>query len=141
MKKLLIALMAVILSLTFTACGPGAAVPIDDGVIWEISTVQEKASGSIVACGEDMAEANPDARVIEMICAAKDGKITINCSTTDDLASGFYAATDSGESTMYALRYGLFSAAGLTSFTTYEDGTQVRTLLIDTGDYLLNFTE
>ena len=141
MKKLLIALMAVLLSLTFAACGSGAAVPIDDGIIWEISTVQEKASGSIIACSEKMAESCPDARVIEMICAAKDGKITLNCSTTDELAEGFYAATDSGESPVYTLKFDLFSAAGVTSFTTYEDGTQVRTLIVDTGDYHLTFTE
>lgn len=141
MKRSIIAILALILSLTFTACGPGAAVPIDDGIIWEVSTVQEKSSGSIVACSEDMAQANPDARVIEMICAAKDGKITLNCSTTDELAEGFYATTDSGESTIYALKFDLFSAAGVTAFTTYEDGTQVRTLIVDTGDYVLNFTE
>ncbi len=141
MKKLLAILLSMVLCFTLAACGAEAAVPIDDGIIWEISTVQEKASGNIVACSEDMAEANPDARVIEMICGAKDGKITLNCSTTDELAKGFYAATDSGETTVYALKFGLFSAAGVTAFTTYEDGTQVRTLIVDTGDYVLNFTE
>ena len=139
MKKLLTILLVLVMALTFAACGSKAAVPIDDGVIWEVASVQEKASGNIIACSEAMAESYPDADIIEMICAAKDGKITLNCSTTDELAEGFYATSKSGESTVYALKFGLFDAAGVTSFTTYDDGTQVKTLIVETEEYVLNF--
>ena len=77
--------------------------------------------------------------MIELICAAKDGKITLNCSTTDEIAEGFYATSKSGESTIYVLKFGLFDAAGVTSFTTYDDGTQVRTHIVETGEYVINF--
>lgn len=139
MKKLLIALLAVILSLTFAACAAEAAVPLDDGTIWEVSSVQEKASGAIVACGEAAAEIYPDADVIELVCAAKEGRVTLNCPTTDERVEGYYATSESGETTTYILKFGLFDAAAATSFTTDDSGAQVKSLMVETEEYVLNF--
>lgn len=136
MKKLLIILLVLLMALTFTACKSKAAVPVDDGIIWEVVSVREKASDSIVACSEDMAGAYPDANIIELICAAKDGKIVLNCSTTDEVAEGYYATSKSGEETMYVLRFGLFDAAGLTAFA--DDGL-TKTLVVETEEYVINF--
>ena len=137
MKKtgLLLALLLVLL----TGCA-GKAPKIDE-YSWIMTSVQSmEAGGQAVAYGERGSSTLEGAKQIELLCEAKDGKLTLTDRTNDRTYTGTYQQSQRDpKSTIYEVEVDGTTGMAAVAMTTYQDGSQDPTLIFNFGDYAVNF--
>lgn len=137
MKKtgLLLALLLVLL----TGCASEA--PKIDEYSWIMTSVQSmEAGGQAVAYGERGSSTLEGAKQIELLCEAKDGKLTLTDRTNGNTYTGTYQQSQSDpKSTIYEVEVDGITGMAAVAMTTYQDGSQDPTLIFNFGDYAVNF--
>ena len=127
------------LVLLLSACGSGR-VKIED-YEWKMRYVMhgEDMQAIVDAVGEHDT-AHPDAKVIEMTLAAKDGKITLFDRTSNTVYEGTYTLerkTPAGAD--YKITIDGKEGYATVAMTTYADGTEEPTLPINLGTHSIYF--
>lgn len=137
MKKtgLLLALLLVLL----TGCASKA--PKIDEYSWVMTSVQSmEAGGQAVVYGERGSSTLEGAKQIELLCEAKDGKLTLTDRTNDRTYTGTYQQSQRDpKSTIYEVEVDGITGMAAVAMTTYQDGSQDPTLIFNLGDYAVNF--
>lgn len=82
--------------------------------------------------------------MVDLMCSAADGKLTITNKTNDEIYQGTYKLSDNSlESTIYEVSIDDDTGNAVTAYTKYEDGfantSKTPTLIITIGDYTLDF--
>ena len=136
-KSILILLTA--LTLALSACGMGK-VKIED-YEWKMRTIMHGEDNQVVvdAVGE-YDTAHPEAKIIDMILTAKEGKITITDNTNNKTYEGTYTVeqkTPAG--TDYKVTIDGKEGYATVAMTTYADGTEEPTLPINLGTHSIYF--
>lgn len=144
MKKLMFVLSLLMLPLMLSSCG-AETVTIDD-YEWKMRTVMSNntetatdADAFVSVVGEPD-ELYPDAKVVDLTLAAKDGKITVTDKTNGKTYSGTYKVTQkTPEGTDYEITIDGVNGYATVAPTEYYDGTDIPTLPINLGEYSLYF--
>ena len=136
-KSILILLTA--LTLALSACGMGK-VKIED-YEWKMRTIMHGEDNQVVvdAVGE-YDTAHPEAKIVDMILTAKDGKITITDNTNNKTYEGTYTVeqkTPAGND--YKVTIDGKECYATVAMTTYADGTEEPTLPISLGTHSIYF--
>ena len=140
MKRILsIIILIATLTIALSACGLGK-VKIED-YEWKMRTIMHGEDNQVVvdAVGEYDA-AHPEAKIIDMILTAKDGKITITNNTNNKTYEGTYTVeqkTPAG--TDYKVTIDGKEGYATVAMTTYADGTEEPTLPINLGTHSIYF--
>ncbi len=140
MKRILsIIILIATLTIALSACGLGK-VKIED-YEWKMRTIMHGEDNQVVvdAVGEYDA-AHPEAKIIDMILTAKDGKITITDNTNNKTYEGTYTVeqkTPAG--TDYKVTIDGKEGYATVAMTTYADGTEEPTLPINLGTHSIYF--
>lgn len=138
MKKISIIFVTFILLLT--GCNQ-ADIPEIEDYTWEMSSVQSKEqNGQAVAYGERGSSTLDTAKYIDLICAAKDGSLTLTDTSNGKKYLGTYKLKESDpQATHYDVLLEGNEGFAVVSMTTYHDGSQVPTFIISLDDYTINF--
>ena len=108
---------------------------------WKMRTIMHGEDNQVVvdAVGE-YDTAHPEAKIVEMTLVAKDGKITITDHTNNKTYEGTYKVeqkTPAG--TNYEVTIDGKEGYATVAMTTYADGTEEPTLLINLGTHSIYF--
>ena len=140
MKRIIsIIILIATLTIALSACGMGK-VKIED-YEWKMRTIMHGEDNQVVvdAVGE-YDTAHPEARIVELTLVAKDGKITITDHTNNKTYEGTYKVeqkTPAG--TDYKVTIDEKEGYATVAMTTYADGTEEPTLLINLGTQSIYF--
>lgn len=122
-----------------TGCFQSAVAPID-GYSWEMTTIQGNENGGVVACAPELLQQNEGAQGLVLRCHAQDGVLTLTDSTNGQGYSGTYRMEQAApEATTYQIAIGDAAGYAVTGMTTFLDGSQSPTFIINIGGYALNF--
>lgn len=146
MKKK-ISLFALVAVLVLSLVGCSSQTLKIEGHDWELTLIQSTEDGSIIGCASEHYEMHKDIEnmiVVDLVCTAKDGSLTITDKTNNQSYEGTYTLADSTlESTMYNIVLGEENGTAVSSYTEYEEGAantkKTPTLIISIGNYALNF--
>lgn len=95
----------------------------------------------VLAVGESDSQ-DPEAKVIDMILTASDGRITLTDNTNGTVYEGTYKQESSNsETTIYKIVLDGKEGYASVSSTIYADDTEVRTMPINLGNYAIYFFE
>lgn len=132
-------LLLVFLLVLLTGCASKA--PKIDEYSWVMTSVQSmEAEGQAVAYGERGSSTLEGAKQIELLCEAKDGKLTLTDRTNDRTYTGTYQQSQRDpKSTIYEVEVDGTTGMAAVAMTTYQDGSQDPTLIFNFGDYAVNF--
>ena len=138
-RTISILILIATLTIALSACGLGK-VKIED-YEWKMRTIMHGEDNQVVvdAVGEYDA-AHPEAKIIDMILTAKDGKITIKDNTNNKTYEGTYTVeqkTPAG--TDYKVTIDGKEGYATVAMTTYADGTEEPTLPINLGTHSIYF--
>lgn len=137
MKKagLWMALLLVLLA------GCSSKTPKIDAYSWVMTSVQSMdAGGQAVAYGQRGSSTLEGAKQVELICEAQGGTLTLTDQTNDRTYAGTYQQSQrDSKSTIYEVEVDGTSGVAVAAMTTYQDGTQDPTLILNLGDYTVNF--
>lgn len=138
MKKLNIIFIALIFLLA--GCSH-TDVPKIDEYTWEMTSVQSKANeGQAVAYGERGSSTLENALPMELICTAKDGVLMLTDRTNGKTYSGTYKQKETDpQSTHYDVTLDGADGLAVVAMTTYHDGSQDPTFIINLDEYVINF--
>lgn len=144
MKKLISILLILIFTFAFSACGADAAA-IEDHE-WKMRAVMsnnievvQNEDELVVAVGEEDA-LYPDAKIVDLTLAAKDGELTITDATNGKTYSGTYKVQQkTPEGTAYEVTIDGEAGYAELSPAEYYDGSELPTLPINLSDYSLYF--
>lgn len=138
MKKLSIIFIAFILLLA--GCSQ-ADVPKVDEYTWEMTSVQSKEQdGQAVAYGERGSSTLSDAVPMKLVCTAKDGVLTLTDTTNSKTYTGTYKSKGTDpRSAHYEVTLEGKEGLAVVAMTTYHDGSQDPTFIINLDDYVINF--
>ena len=140
MRKIITVLLLVsTMMVALSACGAGK-VKIED-YEWKMRTIVHTEDNQIVydAVAEETAT-HPEARMIEMTLAAKDGKIIITDITNGRIYEGTYKVTQKTPAgTDYEVTIDGKSGYATAAMTKYADGTKEPTLPISLAGYSMYF--
>ncbi|MBQ4509855.1 MAG: hypothetical protein II984_03950 [Clostridia bacterium] len=140
MKKIIsILLLTTMLMLTLLACGAGK-LKIED-YEWKMRAILHAEDNQVVydAAAEE-SNTHPEAKIIEMMLVAKDGKITITDVTNNTTYEGTYTVSGRNtQRTYYHITIDGKSGYADVSMTTYADGTEEPTLPITLDGYSMYF--
>lgn len=138
MKKRLSALIPLILLLA--GCG-GRDVPKIDEYMWEMTSVQSiEENGQAVAYGERGHSILADAVQLDMDCVAENGVLTVTDHTNQITYTGTYRLRNTDpRAVSYDIVLDGKEGIAVAAMTTYHDGTQNSTFIINLGDYAINF--
>ncbi len=138
MKKI-----SLLLALVLVLCAGCSAsdVPEIDEYTWKMTSIQSaEADGQAVAYGPHESSTLDTAVELEMQCTAQDGSLTLTDLTNNKTYTGTYRVqTTSPESVTYAVTVADQNGLAVCAMTTYHDGSTTPTLIINLGDYVLNF--
>lgn len=137
MKRFLIALLPILL---LCGCGKSNVPPIDS-FTWEMVSVQSAAdNGASIVYGESGLGTADDAVLLDMICTAENGVLTIMDNTNQLSYSGTYSIKDRDpESTLYDVVIEGNNGFAVTGTTSYLDESTTPTLIINLNEYVINF--
>ena len=138
-RTISILILIATLTIALSACGLGK-VKIED-YEWKMRTIMHGEDNQVVvdAVGE-YDTAHPEAKIIDMILTAKDGKITIKDNTNNKTYEGTYTVeqkTPAG--TNYKVTIDGKEGYATVAMTTYADGTEEPTLPINLGTHSIYF--
>lgn len=138
-RTISILILIATLTIALSACGLGK-VKIED-YEWKMRTIMHGEDNQVVvdAVGEYDAT-HPEAKIIDMILTAKDGKITITDNTNNKTYEGTYTVeqkTPAG--TDYKVTIDGKEGYATVAMTTYADGTEEPTLPINLGTHSIYF--
>ena len=140
MKRIIsILLLTTMLILTLSACGTGK--PKIEDYEWKMQTIMHAKDNQIVydAVAEE-SSTHPEAKIIEMMLVAKDGKITITDVTNNTTYEGTYTVSGRNpKGTDYCITIDGKSGYAGVAMTTYADGTEEPTLPITLDGYSMYF--
>lgn len=133
-------LLLALLLLVLTGCGSSKAPKIE-AHSWVMTSVQSmEAGGQAVAYGQRGSSTLEGAKQIELLCQAKDGKLTLTDRTYDRTYTGTYQRSkDSPQGVIYEISVEGQQGYAAVAMTTYQDGSQDPTLIFNLGDYAVNF--
>ena len=109
---------------------------------WSLQTVQGSMENNsqIIAYGSETAEIPENAQVIQMICEATEGTLTLTDVTNEVSYTGSYTRSSSdSQSEIYEITIEGAKGMAVVSETTYQDNSATDTLIIRLNDYTLNF--
>lgn len=122
-----------------TGCFQSVKVPIDS-YSWEMTTIQGNGDGGVVACAPELLQQNEGAQALVLRCQAQDGVLTLTDATNKQGYSGTYRVEQAApEATTYQIAIGDAAGYAVTGMTTFLDGSQSPTFIINIGGYALNF--
>ena len=138
-RTISILILIATLTIALSACGLGK-VKIED-YEWKMRTIMHGEDNQVVvdAVGE-YDTAHPEAKIIDMILTAKNGKITIKDNTNNKTYEGTYTVeqkTPAG--TDYKVTIDGKEGYATVAMTTYADGTEEPTLPINLGTHSIYF--
>lgn len=133
------------LTLLFSSCAT-KNISIED-YEWQMRTVisgdietSQNEDSLVVAVGEPD-ELYPDAKIVDLILIAKDGKITINDETNNKTYNGTYKVQQkTPKGNVYEVTINGQDGYATVAPTEYYDGSEIPTLPINLGEYGLYFT-
>lgn len=138
MKKYCI--LFVLIAILLTGCANSDVPKIEDHA-WIMSTVQSTAEdGQAIAYGPDGQSTLNSAVYIDMECKAEDGILTLTDKTNNNTYTGSYELINQDpEAVNYKVTIDGKEGIAVVAMTTYHDGTQMPTFIINLEDYVLNF--
>lgn len=141
MKKLRISvLILLVFMFVFSGCKNSDAIKIDNQT-WIMTNVQSMSSGGqVVAYGREGSSALDSAAFVELECKAGSNVLTLTDKTNSKRYTGSYIVTaNSPESTIYEVKIENTKGTAVCALTAYLDGSNNPTLIINFGEYTLNF--
>ena len=110
---------------------------------WKFDIVQGTANdGAVIACSKDSQWVSETAKIIELSIQIKEGSLTIvNESDQETFVLSYKEKDLSGESRIYDVEYNGTKGIASVSKTTYQDKTEIPTLIISINEYSLYFYE
>lgn len=138
--KLLSVISIFALCLLFFGCTAEEPPEIED-FVWNLTSVQSgEKQGQVIAYGKGTENVWENADEINMELKAKDGKVTLTNKETGKVYRGEYSVSDkSPDSIAYNVMLEDKQGMAVCAMTTYSDGSQKPTFIINMGDYTLNF--
>lgn len=132
MKRMLPLLLFLLLLLTSCTLTPDI-----ENHAWQMISVQRADDGTIIyAASEDIA----DVPQLVLSCTAEDGTLTLLVENSGQTFRGSYFRT---EETAGAKRYVInlegIEGSATTGWTSYANGTQIPTLIIELNGHVLNY--
>lgn len=133
-------LLLALLLLVLTGCGSSKAPKIE-AYSWVMTSVQSmEAGGQAVAYGQRGSSTLEGAKQIELLCQAKDGKLTLTDQTNNQTYTGTYQQSQVDPSSiLYEVEVEGKEGVAVAAMTTYQDGSQEPTLILNLGDHTVNF--
>ena len=130
-------LFAVLLFLT--GCN-NSQVPKIDEYDWVMTSVQSiDADGQAIAFGERGSSTLPSAQQVDLTCKAENGNLTLTDQTNNKTYTGTYKLTQTDpKSNIYEVVVDGKEGMAVVAMTTYHDGSQAPTFIINLGDYTIN---
>ena len=125
--------------LVLSACGMGK--PRIEDYEWKMRTIMHAEDNRVVydAVAEE-SSTHPEAKIIEIILVAKDGKITITDVTNNNTYEGTYTVSGRNpKGTDYHITIDGKSGYAGVAMTTYADGSEEPTLPISLDGYSMYF--
>lgn len=132
----------VFIALIFLLAGCSHAdVPKVDEYTWEMTSVQRKEQdGQAVAYGKRGSSTLENAVSMELMCTAKDGVLTLTDTTNGKTYSGTYKLKEiDPRSAHYDITLDGNEGLAVVAMTTYHDGSQDPTFIINLDEYVINF--
>lgn len=133
------------LTLLFSSCAT-KNISIED-YEWQMRTVisgdieTSKNEDSLVVAVGEPDKLYPDAKIVDLILIAKDGKITINDETNNKTYNGTYKVQQkTPKGNVYEVTINGQDGYATVAPTEYYDGSEIPTLPINLGEYGLYFT-
>lgn len=139
MKKTISILLMSIMIFALSACGVGK--PRIEDYEWKMRTIMHAEDNRVVydAVAEE-SSTHPEAKIIEIILVAKDGKITITNVTNNNTYEGTYTVSGRNpKGTDYHITIDGKSGYAGVAMTTYADGSEEPTLPISLDGYSMYF--
>ena len=138
-RTISILILIATLTIALPACGLGK-IKIED-YDWKMRTIMHGEDNQVVVDAVGKYDtAHPEAKIIDMILTAKDGKITIKDNTNNKTYEGTYTVeqkTPAG--TNYKVTIDGKEGYATVAMTTYADGTEEPTLPINLGTHSIYF--
>lgn len=131
MKRILPLLLCLLLLLT--SC---TLIPDIENHAWQMISVQRTDDGTIIyAASEDIA----DVPQLRLSCTAENGTLTLLVETSGQTFRGSYFRTEeSAGAKRYVINLKGIEGAATTGWTSYANGTQIPTLIIELNGHVLN---
>ena len=138
MKKLVLCWLVVLLFLT--GCSNSNVPQIED-YNWIMTSVQSKeTNGQAVAFGDRGTSTLASAKQIEMTCTAQNGNLTFNDQTNHKTYTGTYKLSETDpQSSIYQVVVEGKEGVAVIAMTTYQDGSEEPTFIINLDEYTVNF--
>ena len=145
MKKVILILSLLILSIVLSSCGT-EKLSIED-YEWEMSAVMRGGDGvtadtaDFIVCVGEEDEVYPEAKIVDLTLKAENGVITVEDFTNGKTYTGTYKVTaKTPKGTDYELVINGQTGYATVAPTKYYSGREVPTLPINMGEYSLYFT-
>lgn len=134
-----IGLLFAVLLLFLTGCN-NSQVPKIDEYDWVMTSVQSMdADGQAIAFGERGSSTLSSAKQINMTCKAENGNLTLADQTNNKTYTGTYKLTQTDpKSYIYEVVVDGEEGMAVVAMTSYHDGSQEPTFIINLGDYTIN---
>ena len=128
------------LSLLFLSGCRGEHVPTIEDYSWIMTSVQSMdADGQVIAFGERGNSTLASAKQVDLTCEAENGNLTLADQTNDKTYGGTYKLTQKDpQSSIYEVVVDGKEGMAVVAMTTYHDGSQDPTFIINLGDYTIN---
>ena len=130
-------LTSVLALLWFAGCAATGGAPKLEEHLRTMTTIQDS-SGAVVFCPGESADIHEGAEILSLTCEAADGSLHI--AGESQTCTGVYRLTQSSpRDALYEITVGGEVYTAVTGMTTYADGSESPTFLINTPDYTLTF--
>ena len=128
------------LSLLFLSGCSSEHVPTVEDYSWIMTSVQSMdADGQVIAFGERGSSTLASAKQVDLTCEAENGNLTLTDQTNDKTYGGTYKLTQKDpQSSIYEVVVDGKEGMAVVAMTTYHDGSQDPTFIINLGDYTIN---
>lgn len=144
-KALLLGLISAMMIFAISGCGNKNDFDFNiENHVWQFSNMVDSENGTIVACCEEMAEAYPEAEIINLTCKASTNVMAIrDASTSNGKEISYDGIAKDTNSLTYklVLQDGSETIEGMavSSITEYAKGEYEYTLVVDIDGYALYF--
>ena len=138
MKKLCLLWM---ISLLFLGGCSKNSVPKMEDYEWVMTSVQSNEDGRVIAFGGRKSSTFDSAEQVELTCQAESGILTLTDQTNSKIYTGTYKLTQTDpQSSIYEVIVNGNEGMAVVAMTTYNDGNQEPTFIVNLGDYSINFS-